>query len=71
MELKFRPDKGKRVKCDEDGYILRKPDETQEEYVEKLRKNSSDFRHTIEVTELVNTQVNNSIFFIILKLIFL
>ena len=64
LELKFRPDKGKRVKCDEDGYILRKPDETQEEYVEKLRKNSSDFRHTIEVTEWVNTQVNNSIFFI-------
>lgn len=64
LELKFRPDKGKRVKCDENGYILRKPNETQEEYVERLRKNSSDFRHTVEVTEWVNTQVNNSIFFI-------
>ena len=64
LELKFRPDKGKRVKCDENGYILRKDDETQEEYVERLEKNSSVFRQTLKVTEWVNTQLNNSIFFI-------
>ena len=64
LELKFRPDKGKRVKCDENGYILRKDDETQEEYVGRLEKNSSVFRQTLKVTEWVNTQLNNSIFFI-------
>ncbi len=64
LELKFRPDKNKKVKCDENGYILRKNDESQEEYVERLQKNSSDFRQTLKVTEWVNTQVNNSIFFI-------
>jgi hypothetical protein len=64
LELKFRPDKGKRVKCDEDGYILRKPDESQEEYVARLEKNSSVFKQTLKVTEWVNTQMNNSIFFI-------
>ena len=64
LELKFRPDKGKRVKCDENGYILRKDDETQEEYIERLRKNSTEFKQTIAVTDWVNTQINNSIFFI-------
>ncbi len=64
LELKFRPDKGKRVKCDENGFILRKDNETQEEYVERLRKNSTEFKQTIAVTDWVNTQINNSIFFI-------
>lgn len=64
LELKFRPDKGKKVKCDEKGYILRKDEESQEEYIDRLQKNSSDFRQTLAVTEWVNTQVNNSIFFI-------
>ena len=64
LELKFRPDKGKRVKCDENGFILRKDNETQEEYIERLRKNSTEFKQTIAVTDWVNTQINNSIFFI-------
>jgi len=64
LELKFRPDKGKKVKCDEKGYILRKEGETQEEYIEKLKKNSSVFNQTLKVTDWVNTQMNNSIFFI-------
>ncbi len=64
LELKFRPDEGKRVKCDENGYILRKEGETQEEYIEKLKKNSSVFKQTLKVTDWVNTQMNNSIFFI-------
>ncbi|MBR3614002.1 MAG: hypothetical protein IKL55_02355 [Clostridia bacterium] len=64
LELLFRPDKGKRVKCDENGYILRKENESQEDFIERLRKNSSEFRQTIAVTDWVNTQLNNSIFFI-------
>ena len=64
LELKFRPDKGKRVKCDENGFILRKEKETQEEFIERLKKNSTEFKQTIAVTDWVNTQVNNSIFFI-------
>ena len=64
LELKFRPDKGKRVKCDENGFILRKDDETQEEFIERLRKNSTEFKQTVAVTDWVNTQINNSIFFI-------
>ena len=64
LELKFRPDKGKKVKCDEKGYILRKEGESQEDYIERLKKNSTVFKQTLKVTDWVNTQMNNSIFFI-------
>ena len=64
LELKFRPDKGKKVKCDEKGYILRKEGEAQEDYIERLKKNSTVFKQTLKVTDWVNTQMNNSIFFI-------
>ncbi len=64
LELKFRPDKNKKIKCDENGFILRKENESQEEYIDRLKKNSTEFNQTIAVTEWVNTQLNNSIFFI-------
>ncbi len=64
LELKFRPDKGKKVKCDEKGYILRKEGESQEEFIDRLKKNSTVFNQTLKVTEWVNQQVNNSIYFI-------
>ncbi len=64
LELQFRPDKGKKVKVDENGYIERKKDESQEDYVERLKKYSSTFKQVLKVTDWVNTQVDNSIFFI-------
>ena len=64
LELQFRPDKGKKVKVDENGYIERKKDESQEDYVARLEKYSSTFKQVLKVTDWVNTQVDNSIFFI-------
>ena len=64
LELKFRPDANKRVKCDENGYILRKEKESTDDFVKRLEKNSSEFRKTIAATEWLNTQLNNSIYFI-------
>ena len=64
LELKFRPDSNKKVKCDDDGFILRKKDESTEDFIKRLEKNSKEFRQTIEVTEWLNTQINNSIYFI-------
>ncbi len=64
LELKFRPDPNKRIKCDENGYILRKPGETMEEFAKRLKKNSKEFNQTIAATEWLNTQINNSIYFI-------
>ncbi len=64
LELKFRPDENKKVKCDEEGFILRKDGENIEEFVKRLEKNSKEFRQTIAATEWLNTQLNNSIYFI-------
>lgn len=38
LELKFRPDANKRVKCDENGYILRKEKESTDDFVKRLEK---------------------------------
>ena len=64
LDLKFKPDKKKGVKVDKEGYIVRGDDETMEQFVERLSKISSEFNKTIEVTEWLNKQIENSIYFI-------
>ena len=64
LELKFKADNPKRIKCDENGFILRKEGETQEEFIEKLNKYSKEFRAVTAATEWLDTQLNNSIYFI-------
>ena len=64
LELKFRPDDKKSVELDEEGYIKRLDGENQEEFIERLIKYSSDFNKVLDVTEFLNSQINNSIHFI-------
>ena len=64
LEFKFRPDNKKDVKVDEDGYILREKAEKQADFVKRLLKQSSDFKRTVEVTDWVNKEFKNSIYFI-------
>ena len=64
LEFEFRPDKGEKVKTDKDGFILQEEKETRKEFVERLKKVSSEFNKTIAVTDWVNEQINNSIYFI-------
>ena len=64
LDLKFKPDKKKGVKIDANGYVLRGEDEPLEDFVERLNTVSSEFRKTIEGTEWLNNQINNSIYFI-------
>lgn len=64
LEFKFRPDKDAKVKVDEDGFVLQEEKETRQEFVERLKKVSSEFNKTIAVTDWVNSQMNNSIYFI-------
>ena len=64
LELKFRADDKKKVKCDEDGFILRKENESVEEFVKRLEKYSKEFKQTVKATEWLNSQLNNSIYFI-------
>ena len=64
LELKFRPDDSKKVEVDEDGFIIRKGNEKQGDFIARLLQESSEFRKTIAVTDWINKQLNNSIYFI-------
>ncbi len=64
LEFKFRPDKDAKVETDEDGFILQEKKETRKKFVERLKKVSKEFNQTIEVTDWLNKQINNSIYFI-------
>ena len=64
LEFKFRPDDPKKVEVDEDGFIVRKKDEKQGDFVKRLTKESSEFRKTIAVTDWIDKELNNSIYFI-------
>ncbi len=64
LDLKFRPDEESSVELDENGYIARLETESREEFIEKLKKYSSDFNKTLEVANWLNEQVNTSIYFI-------
>ena len=64
LEFKFRPDKGAKVDVDEDGFVLKKEDESRAEFVKRLQKVSTEFNQTIAVTDWANDQINNSMYFI-------
>ena len=63
LEFKFRPDNPKEVEVDEDGFVKRKENESQEAFVKRLTKVSSEFNSVIKVTDWINKEVNNSIYF--------
>ncbi len=64
LEFKFRPDNTENVEVDEDGFVVKRENETQAEFVERLRNISTEFNKTIAVTDWVNEQMQNSIYFI-------
>ena len=64
LEFKFRPNKDAKVKVDDNGFILQNEGETRREFVERLKKVSDEFNKTIAVTDWLNNQINNSIYFI-------
>lgn len=64
LQFKFRPDDQTNVKVDKDGFVVKEETETQNEFSKRLSKISTEFNQTIEVTNWINKQVNNSIYFI-------
>lgn len=64
LEFKFRPDDPKKVKVDEDGFVLKEEKEKQKDFAKRLLEVSKEFREVIEVTNWVNKQIKNSIYFI-------
>ncbi len=64
LEFKFRADDPKKVETDEEGFILRKPNEKQGDFVKRLTKESEEFRKTIKITDWANKEIKNAIYFI-------
>lgn len=64
LEFKFRPDDPKKVKVDQDGFILQEETETRKAFVKRLSEVSTEFNNTIKAMDWANKQVNNSIYFI-------
>ena len=64
LEFKFRPNKNANVEVDQDGFIVKQKNETRKEFVQRLNKVSDEFNKTIAVTDWLNEQINNSIYFI-------
>ena len=64
LEFKFRPDDQNSVKVDEDGYVLREENESQKDFVKRLSQISTEFNNVIAVTNWVNKEIKNSLFFI-------
>lgn len=64
LEFKFRPDNPKEVKVDENGFVIQEEKETREQFTKRLSKISTEFNKTVKVTEWLNEQSNNCIYFI-------
>ena len=64
LEFQFRPDKDKKVEVDENGFVKKGKEEKQADFVKRLMEVSTEFKQTIYVTDWVNKQINNSIYFI-------
>lgn len=64
LEFKFRPDNPKKVKVDEEGFVVKEEKEKQKDFVKRLLEVSKEFREVIEVTNWANKQMKNSIYFI-------
>lgn len=64
LEFKFRPDDVKSCEIDEGGFVLKRKGESQKEFVKRLADISEEFRKTLKVTDWINEQNNNSIYFV-------
>ena len=64
LEFKFRPDEGKDAQIDEDGFVVKGENESQEDFVKRLTEISEEFRKTIAVTDWVKSQTENPIYFV-------
>ncbi len=64
LDFKFRADEGSDVKVDEDGFIIQEDGESRAEFVKRLANISQEFRDTIAVTDWIDKEIDNSIYFI-------
>lgn len=64
LELKFKADNPKEVLLDEQGFIKKLENETQEQFVKRLPTISTEFNKIMEVIKWLNEEINNSVYFV-------
>ena len=64
LEFHYKADDDKKVEIDKNGYVLRHEGESLEEFTKRLLECSTQFREVIEVTEWIQNQKENQIFFV-------
>ena len=64
LDFKFRPDDPKKVKVDEDGFIVKEEKETQRDFAKRISKISTEFNTIIKITEWLKKEIENKIYFI-------
>ncbi len=64
LEFKFRPDDPKKVKVDENGFVIKEEKESQADFVKRLTEISTEFNKTIKAVDWANKEIENSIYFI-------
>lgn len=64
LEFKYRPKDTKKVKTDKEGFVVKEEKENQKDFVKRLLEVSKEFRDVIAVTDWVNKQIKNSMYFI-------
>lgn len=64
LEFKFRPDDGKKVEVDKEGFIIKGEKESQKDFLKRLISVSTEFKNTIEITDWINKEMKNAIYFI-------
>lgn len=64
LEFKFRPDNAKKVKTDKEGFVIKEENEKQKDFVKRLMELSKEFRDVMSVTNWIDKQIKNSMYFI-------
>ncbi len=64
LEFKFRADNPEEVELDERGFIKKYENESQADFIKRLIKHSTEFNKIMKVIEWVDSQINNSIYFV-------
>ena len=64
LALQFKADDPNKVQVDEKGHVLKEKGEKQRDFIKKrLEKESTQFRQVISITDWINKEINNSIYF--------
>ena len=64
IDLKFRPDEGKNVPVDKDGFVLKGEEENMESFTKRLSECSTEYNMVMKVVDWLNKEIGHSVYFV-------